>query len=497
MNFWTKSVINIYSTFLYWKGMWVFMTIRKRLFISNILMLVVPIIVSIIAITTIVNVFMNILGIEEEKGYGSFYNATLEVEMKKDKWNNYASIEEIKKDLSEIKANHSDLGIALYENGVSLYKTEGIVENSFINSILKEKGKHSYSIDNTNIYKTDMNGKTILITGNPGEKIERDYIEYTKYIINIIIIIIFVVIVIIFVTNRLLTKMIIKNIINPLETLVYGVHQIRDGNLDYRIYYRGKDEFTMVCEDFNEMAKRLMDMVNERKKDDENRRELIAGISHDLRTPLTSIKTYVEGLELGIAKTEEMQKHYLNTIKIKTADLEHIIKQLFLFSKLDIGEFPMNIENVDIGEYISSFVDEVTPYYKDRDLNIRLLENVNRVIVAIDKVQIKNVLTNMLENSIKYGDKKGKEASIIVKRNNTKVRIELNDNGPGVREGEISKLFNVFYRGDRSRRSTSKGSGLGLAISSKTIEQLGGTIKAKNLTEGGLSIIIELPIIGE
>lgn len=474
------------------------MTIKRRLFISNILMLVIPIIVSVIAITIIVNTFMNMLGIKENKGYGSFYRAVINVQMKKEKWERSDNIREIKADIDSLEIDNSSVSIALYKNGVLEYNTNKIVNNAFIDKILNEKGDHEFTIDNININKMDFNDNTVLVIGEIShEKGPINHIDYLTYLINLIIIIIFVVVMIILITNRLLTKMVIKNVINPLETLVYGVHQIRDGNLDYRILYQGKDEFTGVCEDFNEMAVRLMNMVNERERNDENRRELIAGISHDLRTPLTSIKTYVEGLELGVAKTPEMQKHYLNTIKNKAEDLEHIIKQLFLFSKLDIGEFPMNIDKVDVGKYIFDFVEDVEFYYKEKGLIINLKENIKETFINIDKVQVKNVLTNVLENTIKYSDKENKELSIICKREDKKAIICLNDNGPGINEKDINKIFNVFYRGDKSRKNTSQGSGLGLAISSKMIEQLGGKIKAKNLLEGGLSIIIELPTIGD
>jgi hypothetical protein len=174
---------------------------------------------------------------------------------------------------------------------------------------------------------------------------------------------------------------------------------------NYRIAYAARDEFAGVCADFNEMAGRFLDMVNARQKDDENRRELIAGISHDLRTPLTSIKAYIEGLEAGVAATPESRARYINTIKSKAGDLEHIIAQLFLFSKLDIGSFPFRMETFDIGLALSEFVKTAGEEYRQKGLCLDLAENTRGIRVTADRVQLGNVFANILENSVKYGNK--------------------------------------------------------------------------------------------
>ena len=187
------------------------------------------------------------------------------------------------------------------------------------------------------------------------------------------------------------------------------------------------DEFDNVRNAFNEMAERLLYMVNARQLDEKNRKELIAGISHDLRTPLTSIKTYVEGIELGMAFTPQLQKEYFDTIKNKTKDIEHIINQLFMFSKLDIGEFPMLMSQVDAGEWVCDFVDAISEEYARKGLQIRLNENIQGTMFSVDSVQLRNVLTNILENSIKYGNKENSAMNITCRKDNTNVVITLTD----------------------------------------------------------------------
>ena len=290
--------------------------------------------------------------------------------------------------------------------------------------------------------------------------------------------------------NVFLIRFVFKKIEQPLKMLSDGDNQIRDGNLNHRIEYDTPDEFKSVCEDFNDMAARLLDMVNARQKDENNRRELIAGISHDLRTPLTSIKAYLEGIEKGVASTPELQQKYFNTIKEKTNDLEYIISQLFLFAKLDVGDFPFRLETVDIGNELCNFISNY-----ENDLTILIKENTEDIFVSIDIVQFRNVIHNILNNSVKYSNSKQAETVITCRADGENAEIILTDNGQGVSDEMLDNLFEVFYRGDASRNNLTKGSGLGLAISKKIIERLNGTIKAENAHGGGLSIIITLPII--
>jgi len=234
-------------------------------------------------------------------------------------------------------------------------------------------------------------------------------------------------------------------------------------------------------------------MVAQRQADENSRKELIAGISHDLRTPLTSVKAYLEGLRKGIATTPEMQKKYIDIIQSKTEDIEYIIKQLFAFSKIDIGQFPLNLKTVDIGNELAKMVLGFADEYKEMGLDISLDKNAQGY-VHIDTVQFKNIVENILGNSVKYCNRKNVRAEIFCKSINDSVSITIKDNGPGVTDEMLTKMFDVFYRGDEARNNPSKGSGLGLAISSKIIERFNGSIRAENVPDGGLAIIITLPI---
>jgi signal transduction histidine kinase len=300
----------------------------------------------------------------------------------------------------------------------------------------------------------------------------------------------------VFLTNHILTRYVFRRIIAPIDILVNAVHEIRDGNLAYRIKYERKDEFAAVCSDFNEMTQRLHDMVVRQQKDENNRKELIAGISHDLRTPLTSIKAYLEGIEEGIATSPQMQQKYLATIKSKANDFEYIINQLFLFSKLDIGDFPFHFEKLNVGSELARFIEGHEKEYYEKGVSVTLTENEEELNAEIDIVQFRNVLSNILENSVKY--KTGDSAKVIVayQKDGNDIVITLTDNGPGVSDEVLDSMFDVFFRSDVSRSEPSKGSGLGLAISKRIIERFGGKIRAENVNNGGLLIEIILPMIG-
>jgi signal transduction histidine kinase len=148
------------------------------------------------------------------------------------------------------------------------------------------------------------------------------------------------------------------------------VKQIQENNFACRIDYSGNDEFRPVCEAFNHMASQLEASTQRRLKDEANRRELLAGISHDLRTPLTAINGYLDGLESGVASTPEMREKYFATIKNNTESMKHIIEQLFLFSKLDMDEFQFSPRRFDIIRALSDMIEELAEEYAMKGLAI-------------------------------------------------------------------------------------------------------------------------------
>jgi len=294
-------------------------------------------------------------------------------------------------------------------------------------------------------------------------------------------------------TNRFLTKFVFKRVNQPLEILIDGVQHISDGDLDHRIIYNGQDEFKPVCDAFNNMAKELKASTEAVEKNEQNRKELFASISHDIRSPLTSIKAFTDGLLDGVANTPEAQKEYLLTIKQKTEDINNMVSQLFSYSKMDMGNYPINPEMLDINKEITDFVSAAQEEYKAKGLLLNLSGTAPKTFILADPLYLRSVFSNILDNSAKYKKNRTVNATICCTASKNYVNIVFDDNGPGVHSDTLPKLFDAFYRADPSRNNPNQGSGLGLAIAAKALERMGGSISAENIAKGGLRIVVKIP----
>ncbi|WP_138755378.1 HAMP domain-containing sensor histidine kinase [Paenibacillus sinopodophylli] len=470
------------------------MSVKRRLYFSNILMLMLPIVLMIVTSMCMVLIYSGVTGARELpplKYSDQFFEHMEDVDQLATNSGSSTDVEVLQSAIDQFNVENlgSGLDLSLYAGNHLLYPET--LPNEYLSDFdLSESSPVMMLTDKLAVYSVAAGDYALVLTDSNFTIHSRNAFQQRIYV-GIIMLLVLIVVVIL--TNRALTKFVFRSIMNPIQILADGVHQLRDGHLTYRIHYEKQDEFAPVCADFNEMAERLSMMVTDRQKDENNRKELIAGISHDLRTPLTSIKAYVEGLEKGVASTPQMQEKYFATIKNKTASLEHIINQLFLFSKLDIGEFPLYLELVDIGDELRKTMTAFSAEYDSKGLSIRIEGQLPHEETLIDVVQFRNVIQNILENSLKYKNKERVEVCMVCTASEHDVEIVLADDGPGVTQEELKKLFDVFYRSDSSRKNPETGSGLGLAISSKIIERLGGHIRADLAPLGGLAIRISIP----
>lgn len=480
------------------------MNIKKSLFISNILMIIIPVTLSAIVGLLFFLVFTGVININKDKiDYDSdlFWKVTETADKTVSGWSKDSNLQAIEADIDRFNAkyNRENISLTLYEKDQLIYPSGSLSDNQSEQLVQILQGgsiTHTGFLDHTAFYSRRVDNYTAVLICTQYMDISSHYLKYKNTLIGFGGLLFVLAIFIIGITNYLLTKSLLHRIVGPLEILNYGVHQIQLGNLDYRIEYGRKDEFSIVCADFNLMAQKLRESVDRQKKDEISRKELIAGISHDLRTPLTSIKAYVEGLIDEIAATPQAQKSYLQTIKAKAEDINQIVDKLFLFSKLDIGEFPFYPEKLMIGEELVQFVKATSDEYRDKGLILKLTQTLKNVTIHIDPVQFRNVITNILENSVKYRIKDCGLMEIACFEQGQSICITLTDDGPGVPEEALDKIFDIFYRNDPSRNNPGKGSGLGLAISAKIIERSEGNIRAENVPAGGLRIVITIPIWG-
>ena len=240
------------------------------------------------------------------------------------------------------------------------------------------------------------------------------------------------------------------------------------------------------------MRIQLKDSINLKMKYDDNRTMLVSSISHDLKTPITSIKGYVKGILDGVANTPEKVERYLKTVYSKTEQMDIMIDDLLLYSKLDLSQLPFNFEKTDIVDYFDCCIHESILEFEKTNIKISLKNDlVQSKYVKIDRERLMRVILNIIDNSRKYMDKIQGEIVIMLRETNSSIIIEIRDNGSGIDKDDVNKIFDRFYRADASR-SEAKGSGLGLAIAKQIVEGHKGTIWAISHENQGTSILISL-----
>ncbi|WP_429147241.1 ATP-binding protein [Anaerotaenia torta] len=294
-------------------------------------------------------------------------------------------------------------------------------------------------------------------------------------------------------TAMMLMIWIYRGILRPLNILRIGMSQIRDGDLDYSVQSETEDEIGQLCEDFEEMRIRLKELIDNRLKYEEDIKELISNISHDLKTPLTAIQGYAEGLIDGVAGSPEKQEKYLQTILSKANDMAILVDELGFYAKIDCNTIPYSFKEIKIGEYFDDCMEEIGLDLEVRNIEVQYYNEISpQTRVVADAEQLKRVVNNIIGNAVKYLDKPKGILQIRLHDAGPYIQVEIEDNGAGIPKADIPYIFERFYRADASRNSKKGGSGLGLAISKKIIEDHGGRIWASSEQGVGTTVLFTL-----
>jgi histidine kinase len=309
------------------------------------------------------------------------------------------------------------------------------------------------------------------------------------------VIIAIAVIIVLILTNGFLTYVVAKRIVNPLNKLKDSANKIKEGNLNFSVDINSKDEIGELSTAFNDMRVRLKDSLELQLQYEDNRKELISNISHDLRTPITAIKGYVEGIRDGVADTPERMSKYINTIYKKAVDADRLIEELFLYSKLDLSKLEFSFTEVNIVKYLKDSMEELQFDLEKGGMTISFHTVVDKdITVMADIQQLKRVIMNIVDNSVKYMNKENGEIQVNLSDDSGHVTIMFKDNGQGIEETTLPYIFDRFYRADLSRNTSTGGSGLGLSIAKKIIEEHGGKMWAESVEGQGTSIFFTLNI---
>ena len=270
-----------------------------------------------------------------------------------------------------------------------------------------------------------------------------------------------------------------RSIAVPLVKLKKATKNIKEGNLDFVLEVEGKDEFSQLCQDFEEMRKRLKESTEEKILMDKENKELISNISHDLKTPITAVKGYVEGIMDGVADTPEKMDRYVRTIYNKTNEMDHLINELTFYSKIDTNRIPYTFSKLNVEDYFSDCAEELGLEMETRGIELVYANYVEKgVQVIADGEQIRRVIHNIVSNAIKYMEKPRGIIQLRVKDVGDFIQIEIEDNGKGIGPKDLPYIFDRFYRTDVSRNSSKGGSGIGLSIVKKILEDHGGKVWA-------------------
>jgi signal transduction histidine kinase len=524
------------------------MSIRNKLVVSNMLMVIVPvaIITAVILLTTLSITYFSTSKMSFDPSFGSYllyktqFNvSSLEDKIKTPKKSDTDRLGAMdKKRIAPLRAGITKSGsgmedrisdavlgacaniqrdgsdIMILANDEIIYKTVEADVYEMVGAVIDICGKSLSDINSpfvtsddsgtvvTDVFSVEGEGivKIIVVNKNLNAIVSPSIYNGSSGIPikgnNIIAIAAVVAVVAIIITNGLLVILMLKSIMEPMTILQTATHELRDGNLDYKVPYSSKNEIGQVCADFEEMRQRLKESVEQQQKYEENRMQLIAGISHDLGTPLTTIKGYASGILDGIADTDEKKMRYVGVIYDTAQGMDTLVSELSMLSKLSLDKVPFYFEKIKAKD----FFEEYTAYAADTlgEAGIEFIYNFecdeDREI-NIDPAQFRRVLNNLIDNSRKYGAEDGTAKIMLSVRNgeNGHTEISIEDNGQGVPADERDKIFETFYRGDKARTGHKNGSGLGLAITKQITDRHGASIRADESELGGLKVIIDLP----
>ena len=294
--------------------------------------------------------------------------------------------------------------------------------------------------------------------------------------------------------SLILSDRLYREIAEPVFQLKNAVRNIRDGNLDFELKSDASIvEIRDLCEAFDEMRRNLREANEEKVAFDEQNRELISNISHDLKTPITAVKGYALGLMEGVADTPEKQERYLRTIYNKTNEMDHLINELSFYSKISTNRIPYAFDRVNVRGFFDGASEDIRDDLQSEGFEFTYTNAVPEdVQVIADVEQITRVLGNLVGNAVKYNDKAEKRVGLSVSMQADEVVVCVSDNGRGIAAKDLANVFERFYRTDESRHSSAGGSGIGLSIVKKIIEDHGGRVWASSRTGEGTRMYFAL-----
>ena len=295
-------------------------------------------------------------------------------------------------------------------------------------------------------------------------------------------------------TSLCLSAYLNRHIIKPLHDINEAICHITSGDLTYEFAGSNDLELQKLCASIEELRLRLKDSVAKDIAREKEHKMLMANISHDIKTPVTSIKGHVEGILDGVASTPEQQAKYLHTILKKAEAIEEMAENLSLYSKLELGRILYHMEICDIAAFLHDTADSFVLDAREMGVDLQCTLPEIPQFVKFDRSKLRRVFANIINNAIKYRRQDTDSHLLITLRDSEHgVVLSFADNGIGIQQKDTEKVFEGFYRSDPSRNSQIKGNGLGLSISRQIIHDHGGKIWIRSTLYEGTEVTILLP----
>ena len=276
--------------------------------------------------------------------------------------------------------------------------------------------------------------------------------------------------------------LLIRRFVDPLADVIFAAREVTQGKLNTRISTdRGPQDLRTLSESFNEMASSL-------ERNNRERRDLLADIAHELRTPLSVIRGRLEGIVDGIYSENGPQ---VSMALEQTYVLQRLVDDLRLLTLAETRQLPFDKRDINIGNVIDNVIEMFSAEAQEKNVSLSINERNGNLSALVDPQRFEQVISNLVGNAIRYVPEGG-QVWITANETDHGLRITINDNGKGVPVEDLPYIFDRFWRKEKSRARATGGTGLGLAIAKQLVEAQGGTIEARNLSEGGLQVMIEL-----
>ncbi len=287
----------------------------------------------------------------------------------------------------------------------------------------------------------------------------------------------------------LIVFVIYRRWILPVKRLNEAVDHMAEGDFDHVVPTSGRGRFKKTINRLESVCGNIKAVIADKEESEKETREVISNISHDLRTPITSIKGYVEGIMDGVADTPEKMERYIKTIYNKANDMDYLINELTLYSRLDTNSIPYNYHMLNVCDYFNDAALDTGLELESKGIVLEYKNTVSEdVLIIADPEQLRRVINNIISNSIKYMEIDKGVISISISDMEDSIKVEISDNGKGIALKDLPNVFDRFYRSDLSRNSSKMGSGIGLSVVKKIIEDHGGYVWATSVEGKGATI---------